>query len=245
MKRHHHLYIFILKVSAVDALNVTIKLSGHILFPSLDSQYDLSGYVDLVRRLKADGHNVYLVVGGGEPARYYIKMARQHGADESTCDQIGITVACLNARIMAAALGDIACPFIPTNFDGLDRAMATGKVVLLGGLQPGQSTNAVAGVLAERSRSELLVNTTTVDGVYSKDPRKDPAAKKFNKITADELAMVLDNAGTKAGEYALLDPVALKIIKRSRITTKIIDGRDPMNVLKAIRGDAIGTTIVP
>jgi len=226
-------------------LNVTIKISGHILFPSLDSQYDLSGYVDLVRRLKADGHGVYLVVGGGEPARYYIKTARRYGADESTCDQIGITVACLNAKLMAAALGDIACPFIPTNFDDLDRAIATGKVVLLGGLQPGQSTNAVAGVLAERSRSDLLVNTTTVDGVYTTDPRKDPSARRFSEITTEELAKVLDNAGTKAGEYALLDPVALKIIKRSKITTKIIDGRDPMNVLSAIRGDAIGTTIVP
>lgn len=226
-------------------MNVTIKLSGHILFPSLDSKPDFSGYVKLVKELKAEKHNVYLVVGGGEPARYYIRMARNNGSDESTCDQIGIAIACLNAKIMAAALGDIAYPFIPRTFDQLDRALSSGKVVVMGGLQPGQSTNAVAGVLAERSGSKLLINTTTVDGVYSTDPRRDSTAKKFSQITADDLAKVLEGAGTKAGEYELLDPVALKIIRRSKITTKIIDGRDPMNVLKAIRGDQIGTTVVP
>ncbi len=172
-------------------MNVTIKLSGHILFPSLDSQPDFSGYVKLVKELKAEKHNVYLVVGGGEPARYYIRMARNNGSDESTCDQVGITVACLNAKIMAVALGDIAYPFIPKSFDQLDRALASGNVVVMGGLQPGQSTNAVAGVLAERSGSKLLINTTTVDGVYSKDPRRDPSAKKFLQITADDLAKVL------------------------------------------------------
>ncbi|MBS7618940.1 UMP kinase, partial [Candidatus Bathyarchaeota archaeon] len=51
-----------------------------------------------------------------------------------------------------------------------------------GGLQPGQSTNAVACVLAERSESKLLVNTTNVEGVYSADPKKDPHAKLYESI---------------------------------------------------------------
>lgn len=226
-------------------MKVTIKLSGHILFPDLASMPDLKPYVLAIEQLKNRGHGVFIVVGGGEPARHYIKMARENGADESTCDQIGIAIANLNAKIFSKSLGDLACPFIPKDFDDLEKALATGKIVLMGGLQPGQSTNAVAAVLAERSGSDLFVNTTTVDGVYSSDPRKNPDARKFRKVTIEELERILDSSGAKAGEYDLLDSVALKIIKRSKITTKIIDGRDPMNVLKAVEGKDEGTTVVP
>jgi uridylate kinase len=142
-------------------------------------------------------------------------------------------------------MGEDACQFVPKNFEELDRALSTGKVVVMGGLQPGQSTNAVSCILAERSGSKLLINTTTVDGVYSKDPKKDPSAKKYAKISVAGLTKVLERLGTRAGEYDLLDPVALKIIQRSKITTKVIDGRDPKNILRAIKGERIGTTIVP
>jgi uridylate kinase len=228
----------------VTATNVTIKLSGHILFPSLGMSPALKGYVESITALEAQGHNAFVVVGGGEPARYYIRIARENGADESSCDQIGIAVANINAKILSRAIGETAYQSVPTNHDELDRAISSGKIVVMGGLQPGQSTNAVAAVLAERTGSKLFINTTTVDGVYSGDPKKDPNAKKFSRITIAEVKQLLDCTGTKAGEYDLLDPVALKIIQRSRIVTKIIDGRDPKNILRAIDED-IGTIIVP
>ena len=225
-------------------LKITIKISGHILFPKLGAENLLKSYVEVVKELKRMGHSPFIVVGGGEPARFYINMARENGSDESSCDQVGIAVANLNAKVFARALGDEACQFVPSNSDELDKAISTGKIVVMGGLQPGQSTNAVSGVLAERTGSKLLINTTTVDGVYSGDPRKDPAAKKYSKIRIEELRKILDRAGSRAGEYDLLDPVALKIIERSGIVTKIIDGKDPKNILRAIDED-IGTTIIP
>jgi uridylate kinase len=226
-------------------LNVTIKLSGHVLFPSLDAVPDLKGHVAVIKKIKAKGHSPFVVVGGGEPARHLIRAARANGADESTCDQVGIAVANINALIFTRALGDDAFQYIPKNTDELDKALSSGKIVVMGGLQPGQSTNAVSCVLAEKSGSSLLVNTTTVDGVYSGDPKKDPSAKKFSEIKVKDLAKILEGLGTRAGEYDLLDPVALKIIQRSRIITKVIDGRDPKNILRAIEGEDIGTTIVP
>jgi uridylate kinase len=226
-------------------LNVTIKLSGHVLFPSLDATPDLKGYVAAIRKIKTKGHSPFVVVGGGEPARHLIKVARMNGADESSCDQVGIATANINALILIRALGDDAFQYVPRNTDELDRALSSGKIVVMGGLQPGQSTNAVSCILAERSRSGLLINTTTVDGVYSGDPKKDPAAKKYAEIKVKDLTKILDDLGTRAGEYDLLDPVALKIIQRSRILTKVVDGRDPKNILRAIEGEDIGTTIVP
>jgi len=225
-------------------MNITIKISGHIIFPSLSSTSKFKGYVDCIKAVKELGHTPFIVMGGGEPARYYIRIARENGMDESTCDQMGIAVANINAKIFARALGDIACQFIPTDFDMLDHAISTGKIVVMGGLQPGQSTNAVAAVLAERSASKLFINTTTVDGMYDSDPKKNPKAKKLTKISIKEVAKILDLSGARAGEHELLDQVAIKIIERSGIITKIIDGKDPKNILKSING-GIGTTILP
>lgn len=226
-------------------MNVTIKLSGHVLFPSLDAVPDLKGHVAIIKKIKAKGNSPFVVVGGGEPARHLIKAARENGADESTCDQVGIAVANINALIFARALGAEAYQYVPKNTDELDKALSSGKIVVMGGLQPGQSTNAVSCVLAEKSGSTLLVNTTAVDGVYSGDPKKDPSAKKFSEIKAKDVARILEGLGTRAGEYDLLDPVALKMIQRSKILTKVIDGRDPKNILRAVEGENIGTTIVP
>jgi uridylate kinase len=231
----------------VLALKITIKLSGHVLFPTFDKQARFLEYADIVKELVSKGQEVNVVVGGGAPARYYIQMARQQGADESTCDFIGIQIANLNAKLFSIALGDIACPFVPTSYEEMQKAKETGKVIVMGGLQPGQSTNAVACVLAEFTNSNLLINTTTVDGVYTSDPRKDPSARRLSKVSISELGKILESIGTRAGEYELLDPVALRIIQRSRITTKIIDGTNPMNILAASADlkEGIGTLIVP
>lgn len=226
-------------------MRVTIKLSGHVLFPSLDASPDLKGFAEVILKIKSRGDSPYVVVGGGEPARHLIKVARENGADESSCDQVGIAVANINALIFARALGEAACQYVPRDSEELDRALSSGKIVVMGGLQPGQSTNAVSCILAEKSGSSLLINTTTVDGVYTGDPKKDPAAKKYSSIKAKDVTRILDSLGTKAGEYDLLDPVALKIIQRSRILTKIVSGLDPKNILRAIEGEDIGTTIVP
>ncbi|MEN3035851.1 MAG: UMP kinase [Candidatus Methanosuratincola petrocarbonis] len=229
------------------ALRVTIKLSGHVLFPTLDMQAKISEYVGVIKELVSSGHEVNIVVGGGAPARYYIQMARQQGADESTCDFIGIKIANLNAKIFSIALGDLACPFVPTSYDEMQKAKSTGKIIVMGGLQPGQSTNAVACVLAEFTNSDLLINTTTVDGVYTSDPRKDPNARRLSKVSVSELSRILESLGTIDREYELLDPVALRIIQRSGITTKIIDGTNPMNIQAACADleEGIGTLIVP
>lgn len=226
-------------------MNVTIKLSGHVLFPSLHTLPDLKPYAAVIKEIKSLGYLPHVVVGGGEPARYYIRLAREQGADESTCDQVGITIANLNAEIFIRALGEDACPFVPRNFKELDYALSTGRIIVMGGLQPGQSTNAVSCVLAERTNSRLFVNTTTVDGVYTSDPKKDPSAKKYDTISIKDLIKVLESQGIRAGEYDLIDPVALKIIQRSKIITKVIDGRVPKNILRAVVGEDIGTTIMP
>ena len=145
--------------------------------------------------------------------------------------------------MLIAAIGKNAYPCPPSEIPELAKALTTDKIIVMGGLQPGQSTNAVAAVVAEYTRSDMLINATSVDGVYTDDPRKDPSAQKIDELDYDGFQEFIIKKGSRAGEYALFDLVALKIVSRSSILTKIINGSDPMNILRAVKGDKIGTTI--
>ena len=185
-----------------------------------------------------------VVTGGGAIARTYINAAREMGVSESLCDHIGILVSRLNARLLVDGLGEYAFPEIPTSIGELKHYFASGKIVAMGGLTPGHSTNAVAAIAAETVGAEILVNATDVDGVYTSDPEKDKLAKKLEQVTVKQLTDILSTTGMTAGAYDLMDPLALRIIQRSNLPTIILDGRKPQNVVKALRNGNIGTRVV-
>ena len=223
-------------------MKAVLKLGGF----AFDTAVPAAKICDYAKVIKAFSRKNQLVVvtGGGSIARKYIATARELGASEAVCDQIGIHVSRLNAQLLATALEESAFPEIPETFEDLTRSAGSGLVVVMGGLQPGQSTNAVAALAAEVMHADLLVNATNVDGVYTADPRKDSHAKKLDEVTPEDLMRILSSEGIRAGEYALMDPIAICIIQRSRISATVIDGRDPSNLDKALRGKRIGTRIV-
>jgi uridylate kinase len=81
--------------------------------------------------------------------------------------------------------------------------------------------------------------------VYTSDPKKDPQAKKLDIIKTDQFLTTILVERLEAGGYALFDPIAIKIVERSGITTRIIDGRKPMNIERAVKGELVGTLIKP
>ncbi len=196
----------------------------------------LSGFV-------SEGNQLVTVAGGGQNARVYIEAARKLGADESTCDLLGIGVTRANADLLRLALGAVAVPKIPTLLSELNNYAAVGKAVVLGGLQPGQSTNAVAALAAEITRADFLVNATDVSGVYTADPKKDPKAKLLRSVSVDKLLSWAMAGDVYAGKYELLDPLALKIMQRARIPTRFVSLEDPSNITSALRGRDIGTLV--
>jgi len=223
-------------------LKTVLKLGG-FAFDSGPSMSKIGAYAKVVKSF-SNRNQIVVVTGGGSIARSYVAAARELGASEFVCDQIGIHVSRLNARLLLASLGDSAFPEVPERFEDLVKYASSGLIVVMGGLQPGQSTNAAAALAAEAMHANL-VNATDVDGVYTADPHKDPNAKKLDVVTAEELMRILAGDGIKAGEYALMDPVAIQIIRRSKIPMIIVDGRDPMNIDKALHGKRIGTKVVP
>jgi uridylate kinase len=223
-------------------LKAVIKLGGFAF--SFEEDHPLvEEYVKLFKELLGQYHFV-VVTGGGPIARYYIKAAREMGVPESLCDHLGILASRLNARLLVDGLGEYAFPEVPTTIDELKHYFASGKIVAMGGLTPGHSTNAVAAIAAETIQADLFINATDVDGVYTADPSKDPKAKKLDEVTIDRLAQILSKGDITAGAYDLMDPLALRIIARSEIPTIILNGRTPDNLLKALRNEATGTRVV-
>jgi uridylate kinase len=225
------------------SMKAVVKIGG-FAFPGRDKGALVGEYVKLLKEL-ADEFRLVVVAGGGEIARTYIGAARELHVPESLCDQLGILVSRLNARLLVDGLGEYAFPEIPTTIDELKHYYSSGKIVAMGGLTPGHSTNAVAALAAETIRAERFVNATDVDGVYTADPSKDPSAKRLEKVSLSQLMQILSKNEIMAGAYELMDPLALRIIQRSKIPTAILNGRSPSNVLKALRGEAIGTHIIP
>lgn len=154
----------------------------------------------------------------------------------------GIEVSRLNAKLLIYALGGKAYPHPPTTLAETRHAVDSGLIVVAGGLHPGQSTNGTAALIAEKIQASEFLNATDVDGIYDSDPNKNPKAKKFKKIELKSLRSLLVKEDSIAGGYDLMDIVALKVIERSKIKTRVIKAEIP-TIEKAIRGQAVGTEI--
>ncbi len=221
-----------------------LKVSGKII--NEENVELVKGYASTIRQLASEGYRIVVVVGGGPTARKYISCARTLGLNEAQCDIIGIEVSRLNALLLASAIGlDIAYTPIPRSIDDVARAWHSGRIVVMGGLQPGQSTAGTAAVVAEFLGVKLMLYATDVDGIYDKDPKRFRDAKLLRYVSVDDLEKILMSSQTySAGGYQLLDPIALRIVRRSRIRVIVFNGMDPSNIVKALRGE-IGSTVIP
>ncbi len=227
-------------------MKIVIKIGGSLLQDNDEISVErILRYAEIIRKLREEGHNLAIVVGGGKTARKYIEAMRKLNASDAICDLMGIKVAKLNAYLLISAIKENVYPKAPDTLEEAVSMFSLGKIVVIGGLQPGQSTNAVAALLAEAIGASILINATTVDGVYTAPPGT-PGAKKLEKVTTEQLMEIVQRTSIfKAGEYRLFDPLAILIARRAKLVVKIVDGQDPQNILKAVRGEKIGTTIVP
>lgn len=218
---------------------IVIKLSGRVF--GMDNVKLLKDYASFLVKISKFCQPV-VIAGGGNIARHYISHARSSGADESTLDELGIEISRLNAKLLIYALKNKAYSHPPTTLQEVRHAVDDGLIVVAGGLHPGQSTNGTAALIAEKIGAEQFLNATDVDGVYDKDPNKFKNAKKFKRIELKNLKNMLVHEDSIAGGYDLMDIVALKIIERSKIKTRILKA-DPKIIEKAIKGFDVGTEI--
>ena len=223
-------------------MKIVVAIGGSILLKEYDCK-KFQEYSTILKDLSSQ-HELFVVVGGGKPAREYINVVRNLGAGEAQCDDIGIEVTRLNAKLLLLALGDAAYPRVPHDFRQALEFSSTGKIIVMGGSEPAHSTDAVSAILAEYINADKLINLTSVDGMYTKDPNKFDDAELVSEITATDLLDFLSDKDVKAGTYEFFDTTAVQMIKRSNLETVITNGFNPENLVKAVNGENIGTRVI-
>lgn len=221
---------------------IVIKLSGSLF--NFDTQPELiKNYADLLKKIN-EIYQPIIVTGGGKIARFYINLSRQLGLDESGLDLLGIKVSHLNANLLISGLGEFCYPLTPKNLDEISTSILTNKIIVTGGLYPGQSTNATSALIAERIGAIKFFNATDVEGIFDFDPRKNQSAKMFSSIKVKECINILKIENSMAGTYDLMDLISLKVIERSGLQTFVFKSTiENLNDI-ILKGKNIGTEIV-
>ena len=194
-----------------------------------------------------------IVIGGGKIAREFIKSARYFKADEALCDEFGIDVSRLNAKLLQTAIGHISFPKIITNLQEARENALWEKILIAGGFVPGQSTTSVTFELAEALHATDIIILTDVDGIYDKDPDKYKDAKKFDSISIPDLEKIIYGEGgesqSAAGEYRIFDAISIQIFKRSKINVRLTNGQNFQSLKQLLIQKSydsnIGTKIIP
>jgi len=226
----------------VFEMRLVLRIGGSVVASPFNPAL-LSGYADLLIKLKREGHVVTAVVGGGSLAREMIGVAKEMGLEEPEQDEAAISVSRLVAQLLLMKLGEEGAGKVPLSIEEAADSVKDGKVVVMGGLKPGMTTDAVAAMLAERIDADLLVKATDQEGVYTRDPRKHTDARKLDVLSYDDLTRFFEKEKHEAGIHQILDPEAVRILKRRKTRTIVLNGFNPSNVFLAVKDEKVGTLI--
>ncbi len=223
---------------------VVVTIGGSVVAPAKLDTPHLESVAQHIQEWTRK-HRVFVVVGGGNPARKYIEAARELKVCEEELDRLGVQATRLNAQLITAVLdarGMHVSRDIPTTVE--EAASKHGDVVVMGGTTPGHSTDYVGAELAARVGGRLIV-VTNVDGVYTSDPNKDPDAEHKPKLTFDELLQIIEEEEwTTAGAPGVIDGPATVLIATNGIQTSVVKGDDFDNITKAIEDEPFHGTRV-
>lgn len=223
-------------------MRIVVRIGGSVVASPINTEL-MSKYADIIKTIKQQGHEVAVVLGGGALAREFIGIAKNLGLNMTAQDEIAISCSRLFAQLFLKKIGEAGCSKVAITLDDAAQCLAEGKVVVMGGLKPGITTDAVAALVAERINAELLVKGTDQNGVYDKDPRKHPDAVKLDQLSLEDLAKVFEHNVHKAGMHQIIDPEAIKVLKRKRLKLVVVNGFKPENIFAAIKGENVGTVI--
>ena len=122
--------------------------------------------------------------------------------------------------------------------------MPRDKILIGGGYKPGSSTDYRAVLFAGAMQADLIINATDIDGVYTKNPKLHKDAEKLPTLTCLRLEEIIkQNTRQAPGEYGLFDLKGVKLAKKLGIPLIIIDGTDPEEIIRAVKGTHSGSTI--
>jgi uridylate kinase len=228
---------------------ILLKISGEALMGSEAFGIDLA----TVERIAAEvvechkaGAETALVIGGGNIFRGMAGAAK--GMDRVGADHIGILATVMNALAMQGVLEKLGADArvlsaiaMPTVCETYSRAKAVhhlerGRIVICaaGTGLPFFTTDTGAALRAAEMGCHALLKGTSVDGVYSADPKKDPKAKRYERITFNE---ILNK------DLRIMDPAAIALARDNAIPVVVFSIRTPGAVLATLRGEGRFTLV--
>ncbi len=228
---------------------VLLKLSGEALMGSLGYGIDPVVVQDIaqeVAQVVANGIQVAIVVGGGNIFRG-VKAASK-GMDRATADYVGMIATVMNAitlqdaleqagvptRVQTAiAMQEVAEPYIRRR---AIRHLEKKRVVVFGAGSgnPFFTTDTTAALRAAEIDAEVIFKATKVDGVYDSDPKVNPEAKRYEKLTYAEVL---------AQDLRVMDSTAIALCKENNIPIIVFDLSVRGNIRRAVMGESIGTFV--
>jgi uridylate kinase len=231
---------------------IMIKISGEALAGNSGVGINPQVVKAIAKEIK-DAYDLNLceigvIVGGGNIFRG--KIASEMGIERSSADYMGMIGTILNALALQNSLESLGVQTramtslnIPEVAEPYIRRKALshfekGRIVIFGGGtgNPYFSTDTTAALrAAELGATTIYMAKNGVDGVYDKDPRKDPTAKKYDKLTNHELLKK---------ELQVMDSTAAALCHDNKIDIYVFDMNVPGNISKAILGENIGTAII-
>lgn len=228
-----------LGVDRVMPERVSVVFGGSILAPAtLDAPF----LAEVAQALAgwAKDRQLFVVTGGGWPARAHIQAARHAGVAEDLLDRIGIAATRLNAQTLACILrrqgADVNLE-VPRTATEAVRLAQVHPIVVMGGTQPGHSTDHVAVEIAVEADCDRFVNATNVEGVYTRDPAKHKDARFLPELDFEALLGIIEEREwTAAGAPGVMDGPATVLLARHAVETAIVHGRDLANLGLAVTG---------
>jgi uridylate kinase len=228
---------------------VVIKLSGEYLAGSQSSGIDqptVDRIADELIAAQKLGAEIAVVVGGGNMVRGVQVSSR--GVSRTTGDTMGMLATVMNCLALEAAierkgaaarsLSAFVMPEICELFtrSAAHKYLGEGKIVLLGGGtgNPFFTTDTTAVLRAAEIDAQAVLKATNVDGVYSADPKKDPTAKRFDRLTHSQAI---------EGDYKVMDATAFALARETSLPIIIFSIAEPGSIGAILRGNGHGTIV--
>jgi uridylate kinase len=228
---------------------ILLKLSGEVLAGGASFGIDpeqVRALAEEIAEVARTGVQLGLVIGGGNFFRGVAAAAKQ--MDRVAADNMGMLATVINCLAMQDALekqgvptrvmtaiqmNQVAEPYIRRR---AVRHLEKGRVVLFGGgtSNPYFSTDSAGALRALEIQAEILAKATGVDGVYDKDPRKNPTATKYEHVTYDEV--LSKNLG-------VMDASAVAMCRDNKLPIAVFNLTTRGNIMRVSMGEPIGTLI--
>ncbi len=226
---------------------ILLKLSGEVLAGEKGTGIDFNKVNDVCKRVKIAtelGAEVAIVVGGGN----FWRGRSSQDMDRTRADHMGMLATTINSLALADSLEQlgvnarvqtaiemraVAEPYIRNK---AIRHLEKGRVVIFGcGTgNPFFSTDTAAALRAAEIGADVIFKATNVDGVYDSDPKTNPDAKKFDKLSHHDVLQK---------ELHVMDATAASLCMDNNIKILVFNLNNPDNIISAVEGKTIGTLV--